>query len=88
MENFIIFFKDDSCEPCLDTLPHVEALNQENETPKFFIIEVNEAPKMIKDFAIELIPTFIFVKSGEEVRRETGYADRNRLEGFLRYLEH
>jgi thiol-disulfide isomerase/thioredoxin len=88
MENFIIFFKDDSCEPCLETLPHVEALNQENETRKFFIVDVKEAPKMIKDFALDCVPTFIFIKNEEEVRRETGSASRNRLEGFLRYLEH
>jgi thioredoxin 1 len=88
MEKFIMFFKDDSCEPCLETLPHVEALNQENETNKFFIINVNDAPKMVKDFGVEEIPTFVFIKNGEEFRREMGYASRNRLEGFLRYLEH
>ena len=88
MENFIIFFKDDSCEPCLETMPEIEALNQENETTKFFIVTVNEAPKMVKDFSIEAIPTFVFIKNGEEVRREVGNANRSRLEGFLRYLEH
>ena len=43
---------------------------------------------MTKDFGIEEIPTFVFIKNGEEFRRERGNANRNRLEGFLRYLEH
>jgi|688.fasta_scaffold1186927_2 thioredoxin 1 len=88
MENFIIFFKDDKCEPCLETWPHIEALNQESETVKFFIVDVFEAPQMVKDFAVEMVPTFVFIKNGEEFRREQGDANRKRLEGFLRYLEH
>jgi len=88
MENFIMYFKADWCEWCVKTLPIVESLNKENETRKFFIVDVEEAPQMGKDFNIERFPTFIFIKNGEEVRRETGGADRDRLEGYIRYLEH
>jgi len=88
-ENFIIYFKADWCEPCRKTTPLVEALNKESKTPKFFIIDTDDAFKMKEDFDLLGIPTFIFIKNGEEVRRERGMVNKKeKLEGYLRYIEH
>ena len=87
-ENFIMYFTADWCEPCRNTRPIVEAFNQENETRKIFIIDTDETPQMKEDFKLLSIPTFIFIKNGEEVRRESGKINKEKLEGYIRYLEH
>ena len=87
IENFIMFFTADWCNPCKNTKPIVEELNREQTRTKFFIINVDDAPEMKKDFKIEHIPTYIFIKNGEEVRRETGGSNKPRLKEFLNYFE-
>jgi thioredoxin 1 len=87
MENFIIYFTADWCQPCRLTRPIVEALNMESESPKFFIVDTDEATQMKEDFNLTGVPTFVFIKNGEEVRREKGLQRKENLEEFLAYLE-
>ena len=82
-----MYFSADWCQPCKETTPIVEALNLETDSPKFFIINSDDVPEMIKDFDILGVPTFIFIKNGEEVRRERGLARRDKLEEYIRYIE-
>jgi thioredoxin 1 len=88
MENFIIYFTASWCQPCNLTRPLVEALNLESENPKFFIVDTDEATQMKEDFALEGVPTFVFIKNGEEVRRERGLQNKKTLREFLNYIEH
>ena len=86
-ENFIIYFTADWCQPCRFTTPIVEALNLESKTPKFFIVDTDEATQMKEDFDLLGVPTFVFIKNGEEVRRERGLQRKENLIEFLNYLE-
>jgi len=87
-ENFIIYFTAEWCQPCNLTRPLVEALNLESENPKFFIVDTDEATQMKEDFALQAVPTFVFIKNGEEVRRERGLQNKETLREFLNYIEH
>ena len=87
-ENFIMYFTADWCEPCRLTTPIVEAFNEKNETRKIFIIDTDETPQMKEDFKLLSVPTFIFIKNGEEVRRERGRINKETLERYINYLEH
>lgn len=87
MENFIIYFTASWCQPCQTTRPLVEALNLKSESTKFFIVDTDEATQMKADFEIMGVPTFVFIKNGEEVRRESGSRTKAQLEEFIQYLE-
>jgi thioredoxin 1 len=87
MENFIIYFTASWCQPCRITRPIVEELNLKSENPKFFIVDTDEAIQMKEDFEIKGVPTYVFIKNGEEVRRENGSRTKEHLEEFLDYLE-
>lgn len=87
MENFIMYFTAQWCSPCMQTRPIVESLNKETENPKIFIIDADEVPQMMKDFEINGVPTFIFIKNEKEVRRETGSRSEDQLREFLDYIE-
>jgi len=87
MEKFIIYFTASWCQPCKATRPIVEELNLKSENPKFFIVDTDEATQMKEDFQIAGVPTFIFIKNGEEVRRENGSRNKKQLEEFVLYLD-
>ena len=87
MKNFIIYFTATWCQPCRFTRPIVEALNLESENPKFFIVNIDDAEPMKKDFQLTSVPTFVFIKNELEVRRETGSKTKEQLEEFISYIE-
>lgn len=70
----MLYFKAVWCGPCKVSSPIVEQLQQESETTGFEIeiINVDDQPEMSAEYGVRSIPTFIFLKDGEEIDRQVG----------------
>lgn len=60
------------CGPCRSLMPIVEALAEERNDIKVGKINVNEQPELAKQFQIMGVPTFVVMKDGKAVNRQTG----------------
>lgn len=60
------------CGPCRSLMPIVEALAEERNDIKVGKINVNEQPELAKQFQIMGVPTFVVMKDGKTVNRQTG----------------
>ena len=85
VDNLILYFTGDWCNPCKKTRPIVEELNREQIMAKFFIIDVDSEIEMAKDFEVRSIPTFVVMKDNIEIHRTTGAKTRQQLEELIRY---
>jgi thioredoxin 1 len=83
INNLILYFTANWCEPCRNTRPIVEQLNMDQTSVKFFIIDVENAKQMAKDFDITSIPTFILIKDGTQSSRITGQQSLEKLQEMI-----
>ncbi len=61
------------CGPCLELLPHVEALEASYEGKvKFCKLNASENRRHCMSMKVLGLPTFLFYKGGEEVARISG----------------
>lgn len=70
----MLYFKAPWCGPCRTTSPIVEQLQLESEDTgvEIEIINVDEDPERSSEYGVRSIPTFVFLKDGEEVDRKVG----------------
>jgi len=85
--NGIFYFSADWCQPCKETKPLVEELNDSQTIVKFFIIDVDVAQDLTQLFEIKSVPTFILIKDGEESKRLMGQQNRWQLEEMVNHYK-
>ena len=68
----LVDFYADWCMPCKMLAPVMEQLAQENDTVKFFKVNVDEEPQLAAKFGVMSIPTVIFVKDGGRADKTVG----------------
>ena len=66
--------------------PILEALDAEKENVTVLKVNVDECPALADRYGIEAIPTLIFFKNGEIVKKKTGLYPRDALELILKEL--
>lgn len=70
------------CGPCKRIAPTFEKLAEAFPNVTFLKVDVDEAPELVNTFDVSAMPTFVFLKDGNEVKRVEG-ADMAGLEaGF------
>jgi len=70
------------CGPCKRIAPTYERLAQSLSSVVFLKVDVDESPELVNEFDVSSMPTFVFLKDGQEVKRVEG-ADMAQLEsGF------
>jgi thioredoxin 1 len=70
------------CGPCKRIAPFFEKLADEYVGIIFLKVDVDESPDLVNEFDIQAMPTFVFLKNGQVVKRVEG-ADMAQLEaGF------
>lgn len=70
------------CGPCKRIAPAFEKLAESLQTIVFLKVDVDEAPELVNQFDVSVMPTFVFLKDGKEIKRVEG-ADMAGLEaGF------
>ncbi len=68
------------CGPCLQMEPVFETLEKElADKCKFVKLNVDEARELSIHYGVTSVPTFIFIKNGKIVHKETGYMPKDEL---------
>jgi thioredoxin 1 len=68
------------CGPCQQMMPIFHELTEELSSKyKFASINVDEARDISIKFGVTSVPTFIFIKNGQVVGKETGYMNKDVL---------
>src|SRR5690606_13356844 len=75
-KNAIIDVFADWCGPCQQMNPIFEELSQEFSQYVFAKINVDEQRDLTMEYGISSVPTFIFIKNGTVVAKETGYMSK------------
>ena len=76
------------CGPCLMQAPILEQLSEEisEDELKIVKIDVDENPETAQKFGIMSIPTLMFKKDGEEVKRIVGVQTKAQLKAVIAEL--
>jgi thioredoxin 1 len=73
------------CGPCQYMTPIFEELENElSNKYKFAKLNIDEERDIAVQYQVSSIPTFIFIKKGQIVGRETGYMDKETLKGKIK----
>lgn len=79
----MLYFKAPWCGPCVATSPIVEQLQQESEETgvdiKIINIDDDDNQELSNQYGVRSIPTFVFLKNGEEVDRQVGGMQKPQL---------
>lgn len=78
---FVIDFYGESCSPCKALAPVLEAVAEKTATVPFYKIaaEADDAEALFKEYGIRSVPTILFVKDGEVVKRNSGFIPGSKL---------
>lgn len=79
------------CGPCVQMAPIFDEVAQEFESQlDFFELNVDQSRDLAIKFGITSIPTILFIKDGQIMRKEIGYMDvddlRTKVQQFLNAL--
>ncbi len=66
----------DWCGPCQQMMPIFEELEKEMSNYIFVKLNVDESRELAIQFGVTSIPTFVFIKDGQVVGKETGYMSK------------
>ncbi len=73
------------CGPCKRIAPTYEKLSEAFHTIVFLKVDVDESPELVNQYDVSAMPTFVFLKNGQEVKRVEG-ADMAGLEAGFEIL--
>ncbi len=76
------------CGPCQQMMPIFEELEKEFSSKyKFVKLNIDEAREVAVKYNVSSVPTFVFIKDGKVVGKESGYMNKNifkeKMEGHL-----
>lgn len=80
----VIDFSAQWCGPCKMLAPILEDVSKELDGKvAFFNVDVDEAPALSNQFAIQNIPSLVVFKDGEKVDMQVGFQPRANLLQFI-----
>ena len=79
----VLYFTAEWCNPCQRTKPIAEEL-QRDGLIEFKFIDADSEIELLRNFKIQSIPTFIYIKDGVEIKRMNGAKTR---EQFLEFID-
>ncbi len=71
------------CGPCKMLMPVLESVEGKYPDVVFGKVNVDEEEMLARRYGIVSIPTLIFIKNGETVKKSVGYLDENQLSAFI-----
>ena len=75
------------CGPCKMLSPVLDELAAEySDRVRFCKVNVDDEPELSARFGIASVPTLIFLKNGEILKKTVGYREKDELEGMLKEL--
>lgn len=67
------------CRKCIYLLPKFKKVAALHDNVYFCSVDVNKVQRLPKEYAIEKMPTFVFMKGGEKVRTVVGGGDGKKV---------
>jgi thioredoxin 1 len=67
------------CGPCKQLAPVIEQLQREMSSVSFETIDVDASPDLAMKYEVRSIPTLVFEKGGQEVKRTLGAQTKSTL---------
>lgn len=75
------------CGPCKMLSPVLDELAAAySDRVRFCKVNVDDEPELAARFGIASIPTLLFFKNGEIIKKTVGYREKDELEGMLKEL--
>ena len=74
------------CGPCKQLAPIIGQIQSEMPNVDFQTIDVDASPDLVMKYNVSSIPTLIFEKDGQEVKRILGMQSRSTLISILNSL--
>jgi len=80
-EKVLVDFYAEWCGPCKMMAKTLEKVESDLQAVK---VNVDTFEKLAREYGVMSIPTLILFENGEEVKRNVGFLDKDRLEEFLK----
>ena len=71
------------CGPCMALAPTIDEIAEEERGIKVCKVNVDEEQELAMRYGVMSIPTVIFFKDGEEVRRHIGFMSAQEVEAAI-----
>jgi thioredoxin 1 len=72
------------CGPCKQMNPVLDQLADElGGEATIAKVNIDESPDLAQKYGVQSIPTFLVVKDGQEVKRQTGVSSKDALKALL-----
>ena len=68
----VIDFYATWCGPCKRIAPTFDKLSEAFSSIRFLKVDVDESAELVDKFNVNVMPTFVFLKDGKEVKRVEG----------------
>jgi len=74
------------CGPCKIIAPVIATMSKDNTEAAFYKFDVDKTPELAQELGIKAMPTFIFFKDGEEVKKIVG-GDKKKIDEAVKELK-
>lgn len=71
------------CGPCKMLSPVLEEVAKDNEDMKFFKVDVDQNPDLVREFGIQAMPTIVILRDGKEIKRFLGYKAKEQIQSII-----
>jgi thiol-disulfide isomerase/thioredoxin len=78
----VLYFTADWCNPCQRTRPIADELKREGLVD-FIFVDADTEIKLLEEFGIRSVPTYVLIEDGKEVKRMNGAKTRQEFLDFV-----
>ena len=71
------------CGPCKMMSPIMDAVAEENDTCKFYKLDVDQAEEVAMQYGINAIPTLLFFEDGNLKKQKVGLTSKEEIEAMI-----
>lgn len=78
----VLYFTAEWCNPCQRTRPIAEELRRDGLID-FIFVDADTEIKLLEEFGIKSVPTYILIEDGKEIKRMNGAKTRQEFLDFV-----
>ena len=75
----LVHFTADWCNPCKQMKPIVREFLDQNPDIEYFVVDVDDNPKVALSYEVQSVPTFISVIDEKNFKRHSGSGNKDML---------
>ena len=74
------------CGPCKRLAPVIEEAAEDFADVPFYKVDIDEAPELAQQYRVMSVPTLVFFRKGEVIKKSVGAISYEELEEILKSL--